>query len=368
MKTDKIPNLLLHWFDQNARILPWREEATPYRVWVSEIMLQQTRVEAVKPYFQRFLSTFPDISSLSKAEDDLLLKMWEGLGYYNRARNLRAAARMVMEEYGGELPSEKEQLMKLPGIGDYTSGSVASIAFGKWCTAIDGNVLRVIARLCANEQNILDKKVRLEVEQFILKILPRERPGDFNQALMELGALICIPNGAPKCEECPVSAMCLARLENKLDRIPYKEKKKERKIEEKTVMIIQSENRLLLRKRPERGLLAGMYEFPSIEGNVESDQILTFVKEIGLSPILIRRLEDSKHIFTHREWHMSAYFIRVDDAQFSQDEKIPDTCLLIEKKEMQRDYPIPSAFKTYTKYLKMKLGSEAFPNKEWEQV
>ncbi len=359
---ESIVSPLLKWFDQNARILPWRETPSPYRVWISEIMLQQTRVEAVKPYFERFLQVFPDVETLSQAEDDLLLKMWEGLGYYNRVRNLREAAKIIMNTYLGELPSEKNELMKLPGIGDYTSGAISSIAFGNANPAVDGNVMRVITRVCAEEGNILDKKVHAKVEKLVNNSIPAGRPGDFNQALMELGAIICIPNGVPKCEICPLYAMCLAREKGRISSIPYKEKKKERKTEEKTVLIIQSENNLVIRKRSAKGLLAGMYEFPSLEGIVEEKKVLKHVKEIGFSPIHIKKLEDSRHIFTHREWHMSAFLIKVEEPAF-QNQQLPDeSYLLIEKNETERKYPIPSAFKTYTKYLKMKIGNEAFPD------
>ena len=201
----EIPKPLLKWYDENRRILPWREEPTPYRVWVSEIMLQQTRVEAVKPYFERFMKALPDIQALAEAEEETLLKLWEGLGYYNRVRNLQKAAIQIMEDYGGQMPLDYEELLKLKGIGSYTAGAVSSIAGGRAVPAVDGNVLRVVSRVREDERLITDAKVKAAVEEDLKKVMPIDRPGDFNQAMMEIGACVCIPNGAPHCEECPLS-------------------------------------------------------------------------------------------------------------------------------------------------------------------
>jgi len=359
---------LLTWFDQNARILPWREDAASYRVWISEIMLQQTRVEAVKPYFERFINTFPDMQTLAQAEEEVLLKQWEGLGYYNRARNLWKTAQIVMNEYGGKLPSDYESLLKLPGIGAYTAGAVASIAYQIPVPAIDGNVMRVMTRFVEEKGNILDIKTQKLIEELVMQFMPNERPGDFNQALMELGATVCVPNGAPRCDVCPLHETCKVFIQGSWDKIPVKEKKKPRKIEKKTLLIIQNENSIVLRKRPQTGLLAGMYEFPMLEGEAMEVEAVTFTKEIGFRPVQIEKLEKSKHIFTHLEWHMTAYFVRIEDPDFLGNKRIKEPYLLLDKNETERKYPIPSAFKAYTKYLKMKLGNEAFPVLEQEKT
>ena len=217
---DRIAEPLLAWYDRGRRILPWREEPTPYHVWLSEIMLQQTRVEAVKPYYERFLKELPDIESLAGVEEEKLLKLWEGLGYYNRARNLKKAAMQIVIDYDGVMPGTYEELVKLPGIGSYTAGAVSSIAFGNPVPAVDGNVLRILARLRMDDRDILDAKVKKAVEEELAVVMPTDRPGDFNQALMELGAMVCIPNGMAKCEECPWKELCQARKEDRVLEFP----------------------------------------------------------------------------------------------------------------------------------------------------
>ena len=310
---DKIAEPLLKWYDKGHRILPWREEPEAYKVWISEIMLQQTRVEAVKPYFNRFISELPDIKSLAECEEDKLLKLWEGLGYYNRARNLQKAARQIVDEYGGQMPEKQEELVKLAGIGGYTSGAIASIAFGQKVPAVDGNVLRILSRLSLDEEDILKDATKRRVERQLLEVMPKNRPGDFNQALMELGATVCIPNGKPKCEECPWEKICMAHKEGREEEFPKKEPKKKRVIEKKTILIIQDENKSALHKRPSKGLLAGLYEFPNLEGHQTEKRVLAYLKEIGLEVLRIQKMDSSKHIFSHKEWHMTAYHIRVDE-------------------------------------------------------
>lgn len=360
---DQIVNPLLAWYDRGRRILPWREEPTPYHVWLSEIMLQQTRVEAVKPYYDRFLRELPDIQSLAEVEEERLLKLWEGLGYYNRARNLKKAAQQIVNDYEGQMPGEYEKLIKLPGIGSYTAGAIASIAFGNAVPAVDGNVLRILARLRMDDRDILDAKVKKEIETELEYVIPKERPGDFNQALMELGAMVCIPNGMAKCEECPWQELCKARSEDCVLEFPQKASKKPRSIEKKTILVIQDEDKVALHKRPEKGLLAGMYEFPSMEGHQKENTVLAYLKELGVQPLRIEKLPTSKHIFSHKEWHMIGYVIRVDElermrfgGQMQSTTKATEKLIFVTPKETEKNYPIPSAFATYTEYMDIKLG------------
>lgn len=343
---DEIEEPLLAWYDKGHRILPWREEPTPYHVWVSEIMLQQTRVEAVKPYYDRFMSALPDVAALANAQEEVLLKLWEGLGYYNRVRNLNKAARIVMEDYGGQMPDSYEELLKLPGIGSYTAGAIASIAYGRKAPAVDGNVLRVLARLRCDDRDIMQQSVKKQVEEELLSAMGEARPGDFNQALMELGATVCIPNGAPKCGQCPWERICLAHKEGRECEFPVKAPKKKRTIEEKTILLIRDENKAALQKRPDKGLLAGMYEFPWLEGKLSEEEVLARLKDAGLSVLHIKSIGESKHIFTHKEWHMTGYAVRADELA---EGKGPEKYLYVERTEAREKYPIPSAYAYYLK-------------------
>ncbi len=352
---------LLSWYDSNRRILPWRENPSPYRVWISEIMLQQTRVEAVKPYFERFMQQLPDIASLAEAEEDTLLKLWEGLGYYSRVRNLKKAAVQIMEEYGGRMPADYESLLKLKGIGSYTAGAVSSIAFGKPVPAVDGNVLRVIARLLADEGDISSPAVKKKLEEDLRPVMPKKRPGDFNQALMELGATVCLPNGAPRCGECPWEKICAANLAGTQTEYPRKSAKKPRKIEKKTILVIRDASSAAIRKRPSTGLLAGLYEFPSMEGHASQEEVLSWLKEQGVNAVRIERLPPSKHIFTHREWHMIGYVILVDELEpMKKDKKL----LFVRTEETEEKYPIPSAFAAYSGYLNIRTGAEKLKDEQ----
>ena len=220
---------LLHWYDYNKRLLPWRENKDPYRIWISEIMLQQTRVEAVKPYFDRFMEALPTVYDLAEVEDDRLMKLWEGLGYYNRARNLKAAAQTIVQEYGGQLPADYDKLLSLKGIGMYTAGAIGSIAFELQVPAVDGNVLRVLARLWGDDSDILKDKTKKDMGRRIMEFMPEDRPGDFNQALIELGATVCVPNGKPLCDQCPWDTVCRAYKEDLIDKLPVKTPKKANK-------------------------------------------------------------------------------------------------------------------------------------------
>ncbi len=342
---EAVSESLLSWYDASKRILPWRQDPTPYHVWVSEIMLQQTRVEAVKPYYDRFMKAMPDISHLASAGEDELLKLWEGLGYYNRVRNMQKAARLLVEEYGSVMPSEYEELRRLPGIGSYTAGAISSIACGKREPAVDGNVLRVLTRLKGDGRDISLQRVRTGIENEVRFAMPKDRPGDFNQALMELGATVCLPNGRPCCEECPCKEFCIAHFEQRETDYPYKTPKKPRTIEEKTVLIIRDENRAALRQRPKKGLLAGLYEFPCLEGHLSEKQVIDYLKEEeGLSVLKIETLEKSRHIFTHREWHMIGYAVRVDELA---EKKKESDLLFVLRREAKDKYPIPSAYRAY---------------------
>ena len=338
---------LLDWYDANARVLPWREEPSPYRVWVSEIMLQQTRVEAVKPFFDRFLESLPGVKELAECPQDRLLKLWEGLGYYNRVRNMQNAARVVMEKYDGRMPENYEALLELPGIGRYTAGAISSIAFGIPVPAVDGNVLRVMSRLTMDEDDILKQSVKSRWEREIGVMMPQDRPGAFNQALMELGAVVCVPNGTAKCGQCPLEAFCMAREAGRIRDFPKKAPKKQRKIEKRTVLILLAGNRTAICKRPENGLLAGLYEPLNLKEHLSRAQILNYLKERHISALHIQEAEESKHIFSHKEWHMAGYIVKVEEPLGRE----TDDIIFVEREERKKNYPIPSAFRAYMKYM-----------------
>ena len=375
---------LQNWFASNARVLPWRETPTAYKVWVSEIMLQQTRVEAVKPYFDRFIHELSDVKALAECPEDKLLKLWEGLGYYNRVRNMKIAAQQVMEEYGGVIPSDYEELRKLKGIGNYTAGAIASIAYGKAVPAVDGNVLRVITRVTADDSDIMKESTRKSIEQRLFDIMNSVQdkktgviPSIFNQALMELGATVCVPNGAPHCDKCPWNGLCEAKRQNRIDEIPVKTKAKQRKIEKKTVLIIKDGEQLALHKRPEKGLLAGLYELPNISEHQSEENILAYIRKQGYEPVRIQPLCDAKHIFSHVEWHMKGYVVFVASRELKREEDVADILqaktieedrtqcdmqdwIFVDVEETKKNYAIPSAFSKYAEYLNLVLGKNVF--------
>lgn len=337
-------SLLLKWYQDHARILPWRENPSPYRVWISEIMLQQTRIEAVKPYFIRFLEAFPDVPSLAAAHEDRLLKLWEGLGYYNRARNLKKAAQIMTELYDSRLPPSYEDLLKLPGIGTYTAGAVASIAFGIPVPAVDGNVLRVISRVLASREDVGKPYVKKRIETLLREIMPCGEAGAFNQGLMEIGEIVCVPNGPPKCSQCPLASVCLARQQNLQDSIPVKAPKKPRRTEEHTILLLLSGNRVALEKRPDTGLLASLYQFPNLDGHLKKRDIQNFLESLGSDAGEIEPAGEARHVFSHVEWHMTGYIVRLTG-------KIPSPYLSVEREELRGKYPVPNAFSTYIKLL-----------------
>jgi len=345
-KIEKINEPLLAWFETGHRILPWREEPTPYRVWVSEIMLQQTRVEAVKPYYEQFLKELPTIQELAECTEERLLKLWEGLGYYNRVRNMQTAAKTVMEVYHGEFPADYEELLKLKGIGHYTAGAIASIAFGIPVPAVDGNVLRVLTRITMDDTDIMRQSFKTQMENVLKEAMPKDAASAYNQALMELGATVCVPNGAPICAQCPLKELCLAKQQGIQMNYPVKAKLKKRRIEKKTVLVIQDGSKVILSKRPKEGLLAGLYEFPNLEGHLKEKEVLNYIQELGLAPVRIQKIEPAKHIFSHIEWHMNGYIIKVAQLEDEVSER-----LFLEAEDCLKNYPVPSAFERYKRYI-----------------
>ena len=347
---------LVEWYRKNKRELPWRDIDDPYRIWVSEIMLQQTRVEAVKPFYARFLNALPTVSDLAAVEEDKLLKLWEGLGYYNRVRNMQKAAQQIMEIHGGEFPREFEAIRGLTGIGNYTAGAIGSFAFGIPKPAVDGNVLRVISRITGSYDDIMKASTKTKVEEQLSEVIPKDAACDFNQGLIELGAIVCVPNGAPKCEACPLAHICEARQKGIEMELPVKKKAKARKIEKKTVFIFKDGENVAIKKRPKKGLLAGLYELPNVEGELTQDEALAYSRSIGLAPLHIKPLGEAKHIFSHVEWQMTGYSIRVDELEKSCTENM----LFIHPEEVQNEFPIPAAFEKYVKYVNVKIGQEKF--------
>lgn len=341
----EITEYLLHWYDYNRRILPWRDTPSPYYVWVSEIMLQQTRVEAVIPYFDRFIFNLPNIEALAIVDEEKLLKLWEGLGYYNRVRNLQKAAKVILKEHDGDLPSSIEILLTLPGIGPYTAGAIASIAYQVPVPAIDGNVYRVTKRIAGSFDDITKLSVKKELEKDLLEIIPKDRPGDFNQSIMDLGATICIPNGKPYCEKCPVMHLCKAYHNGTMESIPVKPAKRSRVVEEKTILVMEYKNRIGIIQRKKKGLLGGLWGFPSIDQHLEMEGIERYLEEQGLIGE-VQRLGQAKHIFTHIEWHMIGYYIRLN--RLPKDNQI----IWATKEELDSRYTLPTAYKKYKTMIK----------------
>ncbi len=333
---------LLDWYHQNKRDLPWRHNATPYRVWISEIMLQQTRVDPVIPYYQRFLECLPDVETLAQVSQDQLMKLWEGLGYYSRANHLKKAAQIIAEN--GAFPDSFEGWLSLPGIGEYTAGAICSIALGLPTPAVDGNVLRVLSRILGSEEDIALPATKKTFTAALQQVYPVYDTSSFTQSLMELGAIICLPNGEPKCADCPVKDICFSFQNNCTDRIPVKTAKKARKVEEKTVFILRFHDKIALCQRPSKGLLANLWEYPNCSGTLTPEQAAAFWA--ALEPEKIKKLPPSIHIFTHIEWHMSGFEIQVSKSKAETKlEWLPIASVLGEK-------AIPSAFRCYTDYLK----------------
>ena len=335
---EQLPGALLPWFDHAKRDLPWRQDKVPYHVWLSEIMLQQTRVEAVKSYYIRFLTALPTIADLAGGDEELLHKLWEGLGYYSRVRNLKKAAQVIVDVYSGDFPKTYDEIRALPGIGPYTAGAIASICYDLPTPAVDGNVLRVISRICNENTPIDSSAYKKDVERRLRGIYP-QRAGDFTQALMELGATVCGPNRAPQCGECPCRDFCQAYREGTAAQLPVKTPKKAKKQEEKTVFILSCGDSYALKKRPDTGLLAGLWEFPNIPGKLDMDAGMETVKAWGLRPRQPLRQVERQHIFTHIRWQMQGLYLEVaektgDFQWFTGD-------------EIRRQAALPTAFRQF---------------------
>ena len=345
---ENIAPALLDWFYQNKRILPFRTDPSPYHVWVSEIMLQQTRVSAALPYYERFLAALPDIPALAACEEEKLHKLWEGLGYYSRVRNLQKAAKIVCAQYGGQLPADYDALRELPGIGDYTAGAIATISFGLPVPAVDGNVLRVFARLYDDARLITDPAVKKAFTARVMEHQPPEQAGDYNQALMELGALVCVPNGAPLCAACPLHDLCKARAAGTAPTLPRKAAPKARKVAPVTVALVESGGNFLIRQRPEKGLLAGLWEPLLWEGEaLTPGELHEKLTAMGLvcEADAIAPLPAAKHIFSHIEWQMTQYAVPAPP------QPAPEGTVWASREQLRTEYTLPGAFKACKKYL-----------------
>ena len=330
---------LLRWYDNNRRILPWRENRDPYRVWVSEIMLQQTRVAAVIPYYERWMQELPDVAALAAVSEERLMKLWQGLGYYSRARNLQKAAQHIMETCGGQFPDTYETLLALPGVGEYTAGAIASIAFSQRVSAVDGNVLRIAARLGAMEEDILDPRTKKTVRTMLEPALPSDRSGDFNQALMDLGATICVPNGKPQCDACPLASICEANRLGIAQELPMRAKKRGRRVEEMTVYLLLRGGQVALRKRQDEGLLAGLWEFPHVSGTLGEADAAQPLSEWKIVARDWKKKIAARHIFTHVEWHMTGYLL------YAEGDGVEE--FLWADRGMLETLAIPTAFKKF---------------------
>ncbi len=336
--------LLIEWYRNNRRKMPWREEPTPYHVWLSEIMLQQTRIEAVISYYERFLRELPTVEALAAVPDDKLMKLWEGLGYYSRARNLKKAAETLVSFYGGELPEQASELRKLPGIGDYTAGAIASIAFGQPEPAVDGNVLRVYMRLIACDDDIMLAKTKTGVTEALRKIYPSgPAAADLTEGLMELGEVICIPNGTPKCSLCPLHSLCRAYLGKMTERYPVRSPKKQRRTENRTILLLSCDGKCAICQREQKGLLAGMWEFPNIKGMMSMSDIESFLRDRGIILASCEPCGKARHIFTHVEWHMDGYRVECPEQSPCYLWRTPE--------EIRKEYAIPSAFRFYMELI-----------------
>ena len=337
-----LPEAILRWYHTGHRDLPWRKDREPYHVWLSEIMLQQTRVEAVKRYYLRFLEHLPTIADLANCDDDLLHKLWEGLGYYNRARNLKKAAQVIQTEYNGVFPREYSQVRALPGIGDYTAGAICSICFDMPVAAVDGNVMRLLSRLCDDATPIDLPARKQEVKRQLEQLYPSQA-GDFTQGLMELGATLCGPNREPQCGDCPCKDFCLGHWRDTAAQLPVKLPKKTKRKEDRTVFILSCDGSYALCKRPDKGLLAGLWEFPNVDGSLSLSQALNWVTIQGLKPREVLRQVEREHIFTHIHWKMTGFYLEVQ-------EKTGDFVWYTQR-QIREQAALPTAFRQFWKEI-----------------
>ena len=339
----KIVDPLLKWYLENKRMLPWRKTKDPYRIWISEIMLQQTRIEAVIPYYERFMRRLPDISSLASINEDELLKLWEGLGYYNRARNLKKAALVIMKNYNGIFPDTYEEIKKLPGIGEYTASAIASICFNEQTPTVDGNVLRVLARVKEDKRNVDLIRTKKEVRKELEKIIP-EDSGNFNESLMELGEVICLPNTTPKCEICPIKAFCKANLHQSWNKFPKKGEKSSKKEVFYTILLISFKDEYAISKRNEKQILHSLWEFPNLEGKLSKKEVEEYLKSLNIKDTKIKEGISSKHIFTHQIWYLTSFEIKLTNK--------PAYFTWKKIEEIKKEYAIPGAFKPFLEEIK----------------
>lgn len=330
---------LLTWYEHHKRELPWRGVCDPYAVWVSEIMLQQTRVNAVIPYYTRWMQELPDVFALAAVDEERLMKLWQGLGYYSRAKNLKKAAQKIVTDYGGQFPDTYAALLTLPGVGEYTAAAIASIAFGRRVSAVDGNLLRVAARVEDIRTDILDGATRKTIRALLERAIPHAQPGAFNQALMDLGATVCLPNGRPLCEACPLADLCRAHLLGIEQELPVRAKRAPRRCEEMTVYLLLRSGQVALRRREDSGLLAGLWEFPHVSGTQEESAAGEPLEAWHLTALDWQKKLRAKHCFTHVEWHMTGYLLAVQGEG-------PDTFLWADKGTLEQ-LAVPAAFKKY---------------------
>jgi A/G-specific adenine glycosylase len=331
--------ILLDWYKKNARDLPWRRDINPYRVFLSEIMLQQTRAEVVKGYYERFLAALPTLGALADADEERLMKLWEGLGYYSRARNLQRAARAVVYERGGAFPDTYEELLKLPGVGPYTAGAVASICFQRPVPAVDGNVMRIVARIAGVEEAVDLPETKRRAAEALSKLYPMEATGEFTQALMELGATVCLPNGAPRCDICPVETLCHARRTNSIARYPVRLEKRARRAQKVTVFMLLCGGKVAIRRRPKRGLLAGLWELPNVPEALSEQQALDRAAEWGARPLRLLKAVARTHVFTHIAWEMTCYYIECAEK--------PEGFTWADEETIRDAYAVPTAFRIF---------------------
>lgn len=344
MQLKKIFEPTITWFQANKTPLPWRETKDPYRIWLSEVMLQQTRIEAVIPYYHRFLGELPDVFALASCSEEKLLKLWEGLGYYSRARNLKKAAEIIVSELGGSFPREEKSLRALPGIGEYTAGAIASIAFGQPSPAVDGNVMRVVTRFCADRSDIALPATKKKITDYLRKDYPSGASSAlFTEGIMELGERICLPNGKPLCESCPLKEACLAHRLSCEEDFPVKSKKASRRIEKKTVLLLQKGEKFALRRRPKNGLLASLWEWVNFDGECSEKEIEEELKKLGLCVEACEKIGSSRHVFTHIEWEMTGFLVHVSGEN--------SDLIWSKPSEIEKSFAIPTAFRAFTKKI-----------------